>query len=292
MPELPEVENVRRTLEARLAGRRVVAVDLRRADVVTGDATPAALLAADRVARFARHGKQLALVGARGRVVCVHLGMSGQLRALPPDDPRVREPHTHLLWRLDDGSAVTFRDPRRFGGVWTFATEAQLLGHRWAALGEDALAITAQTLARALSRRRQPLKAALLDQAVVAGLGNIYVDELLFGCGLHPLTPAGDLGAQQVRGLVRAMRRVLGQAVAAGGSTLRDYVDGNGEAGGFQLRHRVYGRGGQPCRRCRSDLATLVVAGRTTVCCDVCQPTSPAAKGSSKGRRESISSSS
>lgn len=272
MPELPEVENVRRSLESRLRDRRVLSVDLRRADVVTGDASPAALLAGDRLARLDRRGKQLAIVAGDGRCLCVHLGMTGQLRALPANDPRADEPHTHLRWRLEDGSLLTFRDPRRFGGVWTFSTCEELVDRRWRALGDDALAITPAKLAAALSRTRRPLKAALLDQAVVAGLGNIYVDELLHACRLHPLHPADELDAGQVRRLVGAMRRLLDRAIAAGGSTLRDYVDGDGQAGGFQNLHRVYGRGGQPCPRCRSILLASLVAGRTTVHCPACQP--------------------
>lgn len=271
MPELPEVENVRRTLADRLAGRRVVEVAVHRSDVVVGMVSPTALLAGDRLAKWDRRGKQLAIHGDRGRVVCVHLGMTGQLRAMRHDDPRAAQPHTHITWRLEGRDVLTFRDPRRFGGVWTFPSEPELHAGRWAGLGEDALTIGAAALAAVLSRKRLAIKAALLDQRVVAGLGNIYVDELLFARGIHPLTPAGELDVAQVRGLVRAMRRLLARAIEAGGSSLRDYVDGNGNAGGFQERHRVYGRGGQPCPRCRRVLETLVIGGRTTTCCVACQ---------------------
>lgn len=278
MPELPEVENVRRTLAGRLIGRTVAAVDVRRADVVEGEATPAApeaLLVGDAVERIERLGKQLAIVGGSGRVVCVHLGMTGSLvvRAMP-QPAEAPPPHTHVVWRFAGGDELHFRDPRRFGGVWTFPSEAALRERRWHALGEDALVITPAALAAALSRKRQGIKATLLDQAVLAGMGNIYVDELLFACGIHPLRPAGSLGPVEVRTLVTRMRRLLNRAIEAGGSTLRDYVDGNGDAGGFQLRHKVYGRGGQPCRGrgCGCELASIAVAGRTTVYCAACQP--------------------
>lgn len=290
MPELPEVENVRRTLAERLAGRRVVHVEARRADVVVGDASPVALLAGDAVDRLERHGKQLAVVGASDRAVCIHLGMTGQLRAMVGDDPRTSEPHTHVVWRLDNGWAVTFRDARRFGGVWTYPSRDELVRSRWQELGEDALLISAAALHAALSGTRRPLKAALLDQGLVAGLGNIYVDELLHAGGWSPLRPADTLGPAEARRMVRLMRGLLTRAIEAGGSTLRDYVNGDGAAGGFQNRHRVYGRGGQPCRRCKRTLEVAVLAGRTTVYCLGCQGTGPKALLEKKERTLSSSS--
>lgn len=272
MPELPEVERVRLTLAQRLVGREVTAVELRRADVVRGGREPADLLAEQRFAAVERLGKQLALVAGSGRCVCVHLGMTGSLRYTPPGDATPIVPHVHVIWRLDDGGTLSFRDPRRFGGVWTFPDRDALLEHRWRSLGEDALRITPARLRRRLVATRRPLKAALLDQNLVAGLGNIYVDELLFACGLHPLTPANALPEQAERGLVGRMRRLLGRAIEAGGSSLRDYVDGNGTRGGFQDRHRVYGRAGLPCHTCGEPLASTLVAGRTTVWCTTCQP--------------------
>ena len=296
MPELPEVECVRRTLAERLVGRRVVSADLRRMDVLQpvdrmrrGDAAATRaeageveLLAGRLVRRVVRHGKRLAVEGDDGSAVGVHLGMSGRLlwRAAGsadaggpggPGEPGV-EPfegrHTHCRWRLDDGSTLAFVDHRRFGGLWDWPA-----GATWfVGLGPDATAIRPRQLHEALGGTRRAVKAALLDQAVVAGLGNIYVDELLHQAGLHPLSPADALDLPSVQRLVRAMRRLLGRAIEAGGSTLRDYVDAEGRAGAFALRHRVYGRGGEPCRSCRTPLLTLVVAGRTTTACPRCQP--------------------
>ena len=300
MPELPEVETVRRTLAARLLGRRAVAVDLYRADVVRF-APPMSSLPTGVLVDVLRHGKQLALRFEGGACVCIHLGMSGQLlvRGLaegsgigdrgsgdtggaetggllaPVPGPRLPLPatHEHVRWRFGDGSTLTFRDPRRFGGVWVFGSQAALQAERWGRLGPDALAVTPRPLGLKLGRTGRAVKAALLDQAVVAGLGNIYVDELLFRAGIDPRRPARDVAGSRpaVRGLVGRMRRLLIRAITAGGSTLRDYVDAEGRPGAFAASHRVYGRSGLRCRRCRTPLLTVVVAGRTTVLCPRCQ---------------------
>jgi formamidopyrimidine-DNA glycosylase len=275
MPELPEVECVRRSLEPALIGQTLREVLRHRPDVVRGDASAHGLLRGQRIERLARHGKQLALVGRGpgGTAGCavVHLGMSGQLRWSPvSSDPAPR--HTHVVWRFDQGE-LRFTDPRRFGGVWVFPSLEAAYTARWASLGPDALLVTQARLHRALSRTTRMLKPALLDQAVVAGLGNIYVDELLFGAKLPPTLPAHAVTPAQAGSLARRMKTLLGRAIRAGGSTLRDYVDGSGSAGGYQLAHRVYGRAGQQCLRrgCGVDLACCTLAGRTTVYCPACQ---------------------
>ncbi|MEN0019906.1 MAG: bifunctional DNA-formamidopyrimidine glycosylase/DNA-(apurinic or apyrimidinic site) lyase [Planctomycetota bacterium] len=291
MPELPEVECVRRGLEAVAVGRTVTQAALHRRDIAVapGDPdggwsrqrpdaarpepvriTPPALLAGDRIESVRRHGKQMAVVGASGRVALVHLGMTGLVmhvpeRAEPPAD------HVHAEWLLDNGSRLVFRDPRRFGGVWLLPTLTDL-HERWACLGPDALTIRALRLQRALAGSRAPLKAALLDQRRLAGLGNIYADEAAFRARLHPATPAGSLDADQTKRLASAIRHVLKSGLARGGSTLRDYRDPFGDAGTAQLAHRVYGRGGQPCKRCRAELVSDQLAQRTTTWCPACQP--------------------
>ena len=276
MPELPEVERVRLSLEAALVGRRIETVTIRRADVVepcgSKKAMNAALLQGSPVGAVLRHGKQLAIVAEADdadRCVCVHLGMSGSLIITPSAPPAAS--HRHITWQLDNGSQLSFRDPRRFGGIWTFPSLDALKATRWSALGPDALLVEPDCLLAALRGTKRALKAALLDQQLIAGLGNIYVDELLFEQGLHPLMPARRLKLPQVESLVTAMRALLTRAIAGGGSSLRDYVDGNGNAGAFQLQHQVYGRGGQPCLRCDSPLHSKVIAGRTTVFCPSCQ---------------------
>ncbi len=209
------------------------------------------------------------------RCICVHLGMTGSLiHSARCDDEHERAdfaPHAHLIWRLDDDTQLVFDDPRRFGGVWTFASLDQLVRARWSQIGPDALTIAPGDLHTRLQHTSRGLKAALLDQSVVAGLGNIYVDELLFACGLHPRCPARRLPLNIVQPLVEQMRSLLHAAIRAGGSSLRDYVDGTGQAGDFQNSHQVYGRGGAPCVRCRRPLTSATIAGRTTVFCRSCQ---------------------
>jgi len=284
MPELPEVESVRRSLAKRVLGRAVRAVELRRGDIVEGDRSPAALLAGCTIHAIERHGKQLALLGSPGNgsfdrntatCVCVHLGMTGSLchrsASREQEANRRSRDHVHVVWQLDDGSLVEFRDPRRFGGLWTFANPAALWDARWSALGEDALRIDAEQLLAKLARTPRPIKAALLDQNLVAGLGNIYVDEVLFALGVHPLSRSYGFDRSRVQAMTGHIRRILNEAIRAGGSTLRDYVDANGDAGGFQDRHKVYGRAGQACVNCGTTLEGLTVLGRTTVFCPTCQ---------------------
>ena len=289
MPELPEVECVRRSLERLVVGRRVEAVRVNRRDVIVGKAGPGAMLVGDRIAQVLRHGKQLAIVGEGSGCVSVHLGMSGQLCVVPsehvlPVKQRISgrtgsvkdeplPPHTHVLWLFEEGLRVRFTDPRRFGGLWTFAHLDQLKAERWALLGPDALAIGPAQLAEALSKTKRGLKAALLDQSLVAGLGNIYVDELLYNARLHPLLPANKVPRQSVPGLVRRMRTLLSGAIERGGSSLRDYVDAENQRGTQQQRHKVYGRAGQRCKRrgCLGTIESEQVAGRTTAWCPRCQ---------------------
>lgn len=290
MPELPEVESIRRSLEPRLLGRVVRAVTLHRRDVLVlpGDpfggfarqrgqartarprrAARADLLLDAAITALRRRGKQLALVAGSGRVLIVQLGMSGQLVHREPGQRAPQSDHIHATWRLDDGRLL-FRDPRRFGGLRALPTVSDLEA-LWSELGPDALSVQGPELAAALTKSPRPLKAALLDQAVLAGVGNIYADEALHQAGLAPQRPAGSLAAADSARLAAAIRGVLAQAVEAGGSTLRDYVDANGDPGTYQLSHAVYGRGGQPCPRCGHPLASAQVAQRTTVWCPHCQ---------------------
>ena len=284
------MECVRLSLERLVVGRRIKAVRVSRADVITGRADKGALLVGDKVSRVLRHGKQLAIVGNGGRCICVHLGMSGQLCVMGLERtgatlkertttglgsrPQLKSPaHTHVLWQFDGNLALRFTDPRRFGGLWTYANEDDLLAQRWSVLGHDALRITPGQFSNGLAQTRRSLKAALMDQHLVAGLGNIYVDELLFNAKLHPLMPACEVAHSRVPGLVRQMKTLLAGAILRGGSSLRDYVDGANQQGSQQTRHRVYGRAGMPCKRrgCRGTIHSEQVAGRTTAWCPSCQ---------------------
>ena len=267
MPELPEVETVRRGVEAFAVGRRISSVRVLRPDVVRGDVSA---MARTTLTGAQRHGKQLALLTRRGPLACVHLGMSGSLCVHQAGEPLAA--HVHVVWKLAGGGELRFRDPRRFGGVFGFADTDALHAARWSRLGPDATAIGVADLHHRLQATTRALKPALLDQALAAGLGNIYVDELLYAARLHPLTPACTLGRNDVRRLVARMRPLLQAAIDAGGSSLRDHVDAEGAAGAFQDRHRVYGRGGLACRRCDATLSVALVAQRTTVWCEGCQP--------------------
>jgi formamidopyrimidine-DNA glycosylase len=300
MPELPEVERVKRTLEPALLCGRVVEVRLHRRDVVHRSGAklprridPAELLADTTIARLLRHGKNLAIIGDNGRTLCVHLGMSGHLRFVRErddaaghvdDDAADADPHrakrsskldhVHCEWRIEGPAArgtLIFRDPRRFGGLWTYDSESQLWEKRLNALGPDALTIEPQELAANLKGSRRAIKAALLDQAALAGVGNIYADEALFRAKIHPATRAAKLSRAQIDSLGSSLRAVLRAAIEAGGSTIRTYVDSNGEQGRFAAEHAVYGRGGQPCPRCGTRLRSTLVAQRTTVFCPKCQ---------------------
>jgi formamidopyrimidine-DNA glycosylase len=200
-------------------------------------------------------------------LICVHLGMSGQLWFCPAGTRPARPDHIHCEWRLPGGRLV-FRDPRRFGGLWTYTSVEELTEQRWSRLGPDALTLDARTLRRRLGRTHRAIKGVLLDQSIVAGIGNIYADEILFAARLHP---ASRVPADRCRLLARSIRQVLSQAIAAGGSTIRDYMDGRGQPGSYVRQHKVYGRAGQPCRRCDTPLETRSLGQRTTVFCPGCQ---------------------
>lgn len=265
---------MRRTLAPLLLGRCVVRANLRRRDfcTVAGGGAPSRrrLLEGGAVACLLRHGKQLAMVAQDGRVLVAHLGMTGQLRWTADAGWR-RLDHVHAVWSLDDGSWLSFRDPRRFGGLTAFSGLDELWDLAWSRLGPDGLEVEGEDLHQRLRATRRHLKAALLDQALIAGVGNIYADEALFLARLSPTLRSGGIRPDESARLAAAIREVLAGAVLARGSTLRDYVDANGEPGGQQSAHKVYGRGGMPCLACGARLRTLSVGQRTTVMCPVCQ---------------------
>lgn len=275
MPELPEVESVRLAL-APVLGEPVIGVRVARRDVVRdalgkrkGRLDLGALLVGDRIQGVERKGKQLALIGASERIVLVHLGMSGQVLLLEPG-AKVPDMHAHVLWTLGDARRLIFRDPRRFGGLWLLPGRAALRA-RWESLGPDGLAVTGAQLAKNLGPSRRAVKAALLDQAGVAGVGNIYADESLHAAGIAPTRACTSLDRGDWDRLSGCVREVLRLAVEAKGSTLRDYRLPDGSAGGATLRHRVYARGGQACPGCGGVIAKTVLAQRSTCWCPTCQ---------------------
>lgn len=265
MPELPEVETVVRELDAALRGAQIAALDCARVDYVRGAADGAPATAGRFVDRVDRHGKRILVRLQPNGEIVMHLGMSGRVTLAEPGTPM--EPHTHFRMSFRNRSVeVRLRDPRRFGGVWIRAHGAIALSP----LGIDALRIPLREFRKALDRKRA-IKALLLDQSIVAGLGNIYVDEALHRACIHPGRAAGTLTDEEVRSLHRAVRRVLDAALRFGGSTLRDYRNAEGMAGSFQRLHRVYGRAGEPCLRCGTKIVKHVIAGRGTYICPRCQ---------------------
>lgn len=273
MPELPEVESLRRSLSPLIRGKRVISVDINRPDVCKSHddhiVTVLDLLQGSTIDRLLRHGKQLALVGGNGRVMCIGLGMTGAMEV--QDASCVAAAHTHISWMLDDGRRMDFIDPRRFGGIGTFKDLDSLQRVRWSMLGPDALVIQSGRLSDSLRGSVRPVKAALLDQNIIAGVGNIYADETLFKSGVDPRKHAGRIDLSTWGRIVENLKVILNAAIDAGGSTIRDYRKADGSSGSAQDRHAVYGRGGEPCLNCGSSLRVGVVAGRTTVWCPVCQ---------------------
>lgn len=288
MPELPEVETVRRGLLS-IIGQRVVGCDVRRRDVVRdrthdtpnprrGSIEPKSLLIESEVKELVRKGKQLAIIARDDadaeRVALIQLGMSGQVSLV--DTPRISNAkHVHVVWTLDDGRRVVFRDARRFGGV-TLLPGRDALERVWSALGPDGLTIRGQDLIDAIGGSQWMIKAALLDQGVLAGVGNIYADEALHRAGIDPRSICAGLRPEVVRALAKAIRAILTAAVKARGSTLRDYRDPSDQPGSAQLLHRVYGRGGEPCTTCGSTIEQTRIAQRSTCWCPCCQPASRA----------------
>ncbi len=302
MPELPEVQTIVTTLQP-LVGRRVGTVRVLRGDIVRGEAVEFGRFAKGRKIRAIRRQAKRIIFDLGGeRRIQFHLGMTGQLTVCKRSHPL--PPHTHLrIGIAGTKDELRFRDVRRFGGVWLLngpqgmdqgaagfslreSSNAQCAFRAgrsrrlkpaapWNSrglgpLGPDALEITLREFRQLLQRERQ-IKALLLDQTAIGGLGNIYVDESLYKAQVHPLTKAAELGGEQVKKLHGAMRRTLHSAIRAGGSTISDYRTPNGERGWFQLRHQVYGREGEPCRRCKAPIERIQAAGRSSHVCPHCQ---------------------
>ena len=277
MPELPEVETVRRTLEPLVLGARVEKVwtsglPLRLKRPV--DAAGLRRVAQGGTIHTLRRRAKYLLIDTEKGTTLVHLGMTGHVRVQPATAPRVT--HTHVAWRLADGRELRFVDPRRFGLVMPVPSAAkggeaaipELAGLGVEPLGSD---FTPALLHELTRRSKRGLKLVLLDQSAIVGLGNIYVAEALFDAKLHPHRPAHKTTAAQAERLHAAIVAVLTRAIENRGTTLRDYVDAEGEIGFNQLVLSVYGRGGQPCLRCGGRVRAVVTQGRGTFYCPKCQ---------------------
>jgi formamidopyrimidine-DNA glycosylase len=270
MPELPEVETVRRGLALMISGRRIVHAELRRMDLRRPfPPALAARLGGARIGALGRRGKYILIEVDEDGLLLVHLGMSGRITA----DREIRPagPHDHVLLTFDDGTQLRYNDARRFGTIDYLRRDEAGRHPLLRGLGPEPLepGFDVAYLSQRLAGRLTSIKAALLDQRIVAGLGNIYVCEALYRARVSPRRSAGSLSRGRIQRLVQAIRSVLDEAIAAGGSSLRDYVQADGELGYFQHRWAVYGREGEPCPRCicAEGVRRIVQAGRSTFYC-------------------------
>jgi formamidopyrimidine-DNA glycosylase len=273
MPELPEVETVSQGLQKRALGRRILAVEIRHPGVIVGSPEQfTAELEGRTIVSVQRKGKALALElegeNAPPRYLLVHLGMTGQFTVSARETPL--EPHTHVLLALGDREEARFRDVRRFGRLRCCTREE--MEAAFDRLGPDAQQVTEEQFLSAMRARRGAIKSWLMNQQLLAGLGNIYADESLFVAGIHPLAQPGRISPRKARRLFRAVRKVLDHAVKLQGTSFRDYVDIEGRPGNYEPRLRVYHRTGKPCRRCARPIRRMVIAGRSSHFCPGCQP--------------------
>ncbi|MGA8102692.1 MAG: bifunctional DNA-formamidopyrimidine glycosylase/DNA-(apurinic or apyrimidinic site) lyase [Candidatus Acidiferrales bacterium] len=275
MPELPEVETVVRGLRETLPGRRILAARLGKTDFIDDPAALEQHVPGKRIEAVRRMGKFLVFdlnsgagSSAEQHHLIVHLGMTGQLITIPREAPAAA--HTHVYFELDDGRDLRYIDPRRFGRMALVSAEGQqeVLGR----LGVEPLEISEDQFRTKLAGRRARIKALLLDQSVLRGMGNIYSDECLWWARIHPSRLAANLDPDAVHRLHKAVRKVLNEAIAKRGSSISNYRDSNGDMGEFQARHRVYQRTGKKCFRCGTLIRHNIVAGRSTHFCPQCQP--------------------
>lgn len=272
MPELPEVETIVRGLRAAISNRQIRSVRLGKTDFIVEPAALAECLPGSRIAAIERYGKFISLTlepaeGAPRFYFMIHLGMTGQI--IPRASSAPIAPHTHVFLELDDGRELRYTDIRRFGQMFLLP-ESGIAQFR-TKLGTDPLDITAAEFVKRFRSRSARIKALLLDQRVLRGMGNIYADESLWRARIHPAKIAATLKPAQLIALHRAVRKVLEDAIRLKGSSISDFLDAEGRRGEYQLHHRVYGRAGKPCPRCKTTIRRIVVAGRGSYFCPRCQ---------------------
>ncbi|WP_417242217.1 bifunctional DNA-formamidopyrimidine glycosylase/DNA-(apurinic or apyrimidinic site) lyase [Celeribacter sp.] len=282
MPELPEVETVRRGLEPSMSGATIMQADVNRPNLRWPfPDRMAERLTGARVERLRRRSKYILADLDRGETLLIHLGMSGRMTVsgdplgqFAHTHPAVQK-HDHVVFHMDNGARVTFNDPRRFGAMDLIETATAQSHPLLAKIGPEPLGNTFNEahLVAAFQGKNTPVKTALLDQHIVAGLGNIYVCEVLFRAGIDPTRKAGRISAARVASLVPIIREVLAEAITSGGSSLKDFRQADGELGYFQHSFRVYGREGEACKTetCKATIERVVQAGRSTFLCPSCQ---------------------
>lgn len=295
MPELPEVETVARGLQRTIVGRRILSVTLGKTDFIDDPAALEQHLPGRRIEAVERYGKFMLLRLSAAAVpgeppdngdavsasLLVHLGMTGMLAPYAADQPCAK--HTHVCMRLDDGRELRYTDPRRFGRMAYLSGDS--LASELTPFGGDPLEVTPDEFDQRIRSRHARIKALFLDQTVLRGVGNIYADESLWRAKIHPARLGTQLSKAQVRNLYKALQHVLHKAIVAGGSSISDFLDAEGQPGEYQRHHRAYGREGKPCFRCRTAIRRAIVAGRSSYFCPQCQP-APRTRKRSELRRK------
>ena len=276
MPELPEVETVARGLQRQIAGRRILSIMLGKTDFIDNPGEIEKELPGRTIGSVVRYGKFLLLqltrkedAGETDResALLVHLGMTGMLRPQPAGEPHAK--HTHVVALLDDGRELRYTDPRRFGRIAYL--EGESLQEELRRFGADPLEAGLEEFTARIRGKRARIKALLLDQRVLRGVGNIYADESLWKARIHPKRLGARLRREQVEELYRALQGILERAIVMRGSSIADFLDAEGQPGEYQRHHRVYGREGKPCFRCRTRIKRVNVAGRSSFFCPQCQ---------------------
>lgn len=281
MPELPEVETVARGLRRAILGRRILSVTLGKTDFIDDPVALEQHLPGRRIEAVERYGKFMLLRlseaaatngnaadGANQASLLVHLGMTGQMAPSPAEKPP--EKHTHVCMLLDDGRELRYTDARRFGRI-AYLTEVPL-AEELTRFGADPLEISKEEFVKRIRERRARIKALLLDQGVLRGVGNIYADESLWRAKIHPAQIGAKLSRKQAETLWRGLQEILRKAIVMRGSSISDFLDAEGEPGEYQRRHRAYGREGKGCHRCKTAIRRGIVAGRSSYFCPKCQP--------------------
>ena len=275
MPELPEVETVARGLQREVVGRRILSVTLGKTDFIDNPAEVERQLPGRKILSVERYGKfMLVRLSSeengsenRDQALLVHLGMTGMLRPQTTNEPQQK--HTHVVMQLDDGRELRYVDPRRFGRIAYLSGET--LREELVRFGLDPLEAGPEEFTRKIRGRRARIKALLLDQTVLRGVGNIYADESLWKAKIHPAHLGTKLAEEQVRSLYRELQKILQRAIDLRGSSISDFLDADGEPGEYQQHHRVYGREGKACSRCKSEIRRVIIAGRSSYFCPTCQ---------------------
>ncbi|GEO46823.1 DNA-formamidopyrimidine glycosylase [Companilactobacillus kimchii] len=272
MPEMPEVETVRRSLIAQVKGRKITHVEIRYPDLITGDVDQfVEFVTGATITDVGRRAKFLLIHLNNGYTIISHLRMEGKYRISA--DSSAIDKHSHAIFTLDNGQKMIYNDVRKFGRMQLWNTDELSENKSLKKLGPEPLSaeFTFQNLKPRIMRHHKDIKTVLLDQSVMSGLGNIYVDEVLWKVKLHPETPSNHLSDEDIQGIIEASNQEMDKGIAAGGSSIRTYVDATGHKGNMQNNLKVYGKEGTPCPRCGTEIKKIKVGGRGTHFCPKCQ---------------------